>query len=165
MTKKEFIEKIKELGWKVTEMDDGIEINQYSPAGEDFCLFIVGKTVEKLINSIKDIDFDPEEHANFWYGANRGEPSSLRVLLEDAEAIEQMLIETKNLFSEEKQFVKGNPDTCPICGSLLIEHDEIEMAGDQVYYPWHCVRCGATGQETYELKFIGHYNVSKEEDK
>lgn len=36
-------------------------------------------------------NFDPEGHAVGWYKADRGEPSNLRDLLDDADAIGQML--------------------------------------------------------------------------
>lgn len=38
-------------------------------------------------------DFDDTEHALMWYGANRGEPSDLRTLLEDAEDIKKTILD------------------------------------------------------------------------
>lgn len=64
-----------------------------SDAGEDF-IFVLGATskdafIEDLRNYYQE--FDPEEHAASWFGANRGEPKSLRRLLADADSIDEML--------------------------------------------------------------------------
>ena len=161
MTKTELIKVIEELDWDVSEMDDGIEISQHSPAGEDFCLFIAGRTAKQWIKSIEDIYFDPEEHAAFWYGANRGEPSSLKELLEDAEAIAQKIEELKrkvNNFIESKVApISNRVGECPFCGSLMLDYGALETADQDIYYPWTCSHCGASGREVYELSFAGHY--------
>lgn len=66
-----------------------------SDAGEDFrfCVWpeddyneIPGKVREYAES------FNPEEHAREWYHAGRGEPESLKVLLDDAKAIKRKLI-------------------------------------------------------------------------
>lgn len=64
-----------------------------SDAGEDF-IFVLGATSkDAFIESLRNYyqEFDPEEHAAFWYGMNRGEPKSLRRLLSDADSIDEML--------------------------------------------------------------------------
>lgn len=161
MTKKEFIEKIEELGWSVIEGQTEIEIASYSPAGEDISFVIFGNTVEELLESLNNIDFDPEEHATFWYGANRGEPSSLQELLEDAEAIAQKIEELKrkvNNFIEPNTVpVSNKAGECPFCGSFALDYGALEVGGEDIYYPWTCTHCGASGREMYELSFVGHY--------
>lgn len=88
---------IEQNGWKIYEHDDDdyIELEQYSPAGEDF-IFSVSK--ENIINEIivEAENFDEEEHAVMWYGTNRGEPTSLKELLSDAHAISEMLKKLSN---------------------------------------------------------------------
>ena len=72
-----------------------VEIEGQSPAGEDLIVSLVddelndgGSIVKALYNNWDW--FDADEHAAEWYGANRGEPKSLRVLLDDADAIKEM---------------------------------------------------------------------------
>lgn len=52
-------------------------------------MFAVNLNDESVM--IIDDDFDPEEHAAMWYGQNRGEPSSLRALLDNADNIHESL--------------------------------------------------------------------------
>ena len=64
-----------------------------NPCGEDFTIEF-NKTKDKEdVNSIISYceDFDPEDHATMWYGQNRGEPSSLRDLLDNADNIKESL--------------------------------------------------------------------------
>lgn len=79
-------------GWGVFEGDQDLEISQYSPAGEDFS-FSVSK--DNLIYNIIEYacNFDPDEHAEMWIEGRgtRGIPSSVRVLIDDADAIAEML--------------------------------------------------------------------------
>lgn len=79
--------------WMVYDDGDDISIHKYSDAGEDL-FFQLGSSDKEICESLRDIamNFDPDEHAHFWYGKNKGEPSSLKVLLEDAESIERMLL-------------------------------------------------------------------------
>lgn len=93
MTKKQR-EVTENLGWEIDEYDDNYELRQYSPAGEDFSI-IVFRTGESYAMELMDVynNFDPDEHAAEWYGQNRGEPSSLRALLDDAEAENEMIRE------------------------------------------------------------------------
>ena len=89
----------KTLGWDVyCDGDGSVELYQFSPAGEDF-----GFTVSEsnLIEDVKDYaeSFDSEEHAAMWYDAKqrgiRCVPS-LHELVEDADAIQEMLEDLSN---------------------------------------------------------------------
>lgn len=80
--------------WTVhTEVDgESAVLEKYSPAGEDF-MFTVSTA-----NFIGDVveyadDFDPDEHAEMWIArrGTRGIPSSIRELINDADAIKEML--------------------------------------------------------------------------
>lgn len=76
--------------------DDGeCEFEWWSDAGEDCIFYARGDTRGSFCKSVQAMyeNFNPEDHAAMWYGANRGEPSSLRVLLDDAEGIDETLEE------------------------------------------------------------------------
>ena len=45
---------------------------------------------------------------------------------------------------------------CPYCGSEDLDYEGMEPEDDMVYYPWTCSYCGASGEEWYNLAFIGH---------
>jgi len=83
-----------DLGWNVTEYGDYIEIQKYSPAGEDFLITISKDNfVDELVNYYNN--FEPEDHAADFYIAGRnglikGVPN-LHVLLQDADEIDKML--------------------------------------------------------------------------
>ena len=95
---------IEQNGWNIYESKDFIELQQYSPAGEDFSFSVSKKnTVNEIIDYASN--FDEEEHAVMWYGQNRGEPSSLRTLLKDAHEISLMLMLLSN--SLVNNLIKG----------------------------------------------------------
>lgn len=82
------------LDWSVTDTGDGnIELEKYSPAGEDFTITV---GAEKFVDNVKAYaaSFDPEEHVEMWILARRSGtrnvPSSC-ALVEDAKAIDKML--------------------------------------------------------------------------
>lgn len=84
------------LDWSVTDTGDGnIELEKYSPAGEDFSI-TVGE--EGFVDNVKAYaaSFDKDEHIEMWISARRsgtrGVPSA-RELVEDAEDIDKMLQE------------------------------------------------------------------------
>lgn len=79
---KEDVKKIEDLGWTVQKNQTGnIVIANYSPSGEDMTTEVSSK--EELISVCED--FDPDEHFDLWYGANRGEPSSPSELIRDCD--------------------------------------------------------------------------------
>lgn len=89
-----------DLGWSINESRDGVELSQFSPAGEDFLMVINCNpdNDEEFLREIKGYyeDFDPEEHATMWVEAKRegvrGVPS-LRILIDDADRINDMIRE------------------------------------------------------------------------
>ena len=92
-------------GWKccITKEDGGrtyVDLSKYSPAGEDFGMtvdFEEGRQAESFMEELKSHveDFDPEEHAEMFIPSRgeRGVPSSIRELLDDADAIKVMVME------------------------------------------------------------------------
>lgn len=95
MTVQQFINICKTEDWQVNydSKSKSMELCKFSPAGEEFSIYIQGRNVNEFITELKTYyeDFDADQHAIDWYGAERGEPSSLRELLDDAEAIKEMI--------------------------------------------------------------------------
>lgn len=93
--KQKYIDILEENDWSVSSYtDDGrVELQKYSPAGEDFSIIV---EVEDFTESVREYanDFDANEHAEMWIEARgkvNGVPESIRELIEDAEAIQEML--------------------------------------------------------------------------
>ena len=85
-----------------------VELEWYSPAGED-CLFSVyfDGTSRGFVRGFAQEaeDFDPDEHAELWID-HRGEngcPSSIRELIDDADAIKAELERMADLLRETVQ--------------------------------------------------------------
>ena len=105
---KERIEQIADKnGWKVFWDDGYAEFEKYSPAGEDFIFTVDTTDEESIIPAIYDyayIYYDADEHAEEWIKARdesaTGVPD-LRTLIEDADAIQDMLREFCDVLKEE----------------------------------------------------------------
>lgn len=89
-----------EQGWNIlsTNEQDGLyytEIKNWSPEGEDVIETVWHDgTPEGFARGLTQVweDFDAEEHAAMWYNAeDRGQPKNLHILVEDADAIDDML--------------------------------------------------------------------------
>ena len=86
-----------------------VELEKYSPEGEDFSMIIDFETenpVDSFLKDLKDYyeDFDPDEHAEMWIEARgrvSGVPNSIRTLIDDAEAIKEMIYELWDKLSDE----------------------------------------------------------------
>ncbi len=119
-----FADAAEELGWTSDwDLKDGyFDMENYSPAGEDLIMTLFTedfRSFESLDHRLWDewYDFDPEEHAVMWYGQNRGEPSSIRTLLEDADAIAEMLGELESkTYNRLYQYEKKEHDNLTIGG-------------------------------------------------
>lgn len=84
------------LEWAVTECDDGtVELEKYSPAGEDFIITVNVEDFAREVERYAD-DFDVDDHIAMWVEAKKngtaGVPST-RELVHDAEDIQEMLNE------------------------------------------------------------------------
>lgn len=97
MVGKKIIDAIESAGWYFEEHNDYYEIRSYSPMGEDLLTEIEKEwtrgTDEGLVDELRNIYecFDPEDHAVMWYEADRrGQPDSLKDLLDDANDIKEM---------------------------------------------------------------------------
>lgn len=95
--KQSLIDACEKLDWTVREYEDGsVELEKYSPAGEDF---IVSASAETFVRDVKQYaaDFDIDEHIEMWVEAKTtGKDTtipSVRRLCKDAEDIDEMLQE------------------------------------------------------------------------
>ncbi len=88
--------------WRVTEDGDNIELEAYSPAGEDFSF---GVSTTHFIEEVKTYaaEFDINEHVEMWVQARasgvKGVPSVIE-LVDDARAIDKMLQELAAALAE-----------------------------------------------------------------
>ncbi len=85
----------KRLGWNIISEDNYIMLEQFSPAGEDFFFYVDKTNFAKSISEYAE-DFNPTEHAAIWVKnmhTVNGVPQSIRILIDDADAIKQMLTE------------------------------------------------------------------------
>ena len=102
--RKILIETAENLDWNVHEDENGgIDFRKYSPAGEDFGVYV--HPDQDIVEEIRDfyLNFDQDEHIAMWLEAKdnkvAGVPSA-RELVEDAAAIEKMLEELADAFVE-----------------------------------------------------------------
>lgn len=108
----ELKEAIEKFGWNVYECEIGRkgyvewQLSKYSPAGEDFSFPVEHQNNPAMaIKAIKDYayNFDTEEHVEIYYEARKNGTSgvpSLRELVEDADAIQEMLDELSDFCSD-----------------------------------------------------------------
>ena len=128
---KSYEEVFEDLGWTCYKCDDGtLELEKYSPAGEDFIFTIAGEEIPKKVADYAR-DFDADLHVDLWMEGRgkRGVPDSWRVLIEDAGAIQEML----NELAEALATVKTNCDLGTYdCATCIIHEncDREEEGGD-----------------------------------
>ena len=101
--------KFSDLGWSfsINHYANGNEIyiSKYSPAGEDFGFEVKGTTFEEIAEGIKEYadNFDADEHVLLWVeGCGRNGVPSIRGLIDDANAIQDMLDELVEAVSKIK---------------------------------------------------------------
>lgn len=104
---KKYLAVLEKLDWTVSSYtDDGrVELEKYSPAGEDFLMCVEVKNFPKAVREYWE-DYDPDEHIEMWIEARRNGTSgvpSTRVLVHDAEAIDDMLGELVNALADVKE--------------------------------------------------------------
>ena len=91
------------LDWRVNECEDEIELEKYSPAGEDFIFSIADvDDVPRAVYEYAD-DFDVNEHIEMWILARRNGVSGVPTaseLVEDARAIKAMLRELADALTD-----------------------------------------------------------------
>ena len=101
------------LDWSVHIYDDYIEFEKYSPAGEDFIFTITGNDEARVVEQVREYayDFDPDEHAEMWVESRgkRGVPDSIRTLIDDADAIKEMVSELADALRKADEQYQNEP--------------------------------------------------------
>lgn len=96
---------LERLDWSVSSYtDDGrVEIGKCSPAGEDFNICVEVNDFPRSVREYAE-GFDIDEHVALWIDGRgqRGVPETARELVEDAEAIQQMLNELADALEGKK---------------------------------------------------------------
>lgn len=95
-------------GWHCNERNY-VELEKYSPAGEDFSMIIdfdMDDPINSFLDDLKEYseDFDIDEHVEMWL-PSRGKggcPGSISELVKDAEAIKDMIIELWEILDSKK---------------------------------------------------------------
>lgn len=90
-----YVKVIKEQGWSVVGCDEQeIELETWSPAGENLCICVSTAAFPQSVTEYYE-DFDPDTHVEELIVARRNGfqdvPKSIRDLVDDAEAIDEML--------------------------------------------------------------------------
>lgn len=104
--KKAYIDILEEQEWRVCGYtgDGRVEIETWSPAGEDFIMCVEVKNFPAAVMEYYE-DFDVDEHIEMWIEARKngtqGVPSTRR-LCADAEAIDEILKKLAYALAEVK---------------------------------------------------------------
>lgn len=114
MLQEKYLEILEELDWSICSYtDDGrVELEKYSPAGEDFIMCVEVENFPKAVAEYYQ-DFDVDEHIEMWIEAKNNGVSgvpSVRMLVKDAEKIEEMLEELADALNCEKKAATGTED-------------------------------------------------------
>lgn len=83
--------------------DGKVELEKYSPAGEDFLMCVEVENFPKSVREYANY-FDADKHAEMWIEARgrvKGVPNSIRELIDDAEEIKKMLNELADVLEEK----------------------------------------------------------------
>lgn len=144
--RKKYQDACEKQGWSLTDEGDGsILVSQYSPEGEDFSISV---SEDNFVKDVRDQyeGFDVDEHVELWLEARHngvhGVPTSIRALVEDAEAIDSMLeklADTLEGVEREQVDIKLTAHTNPAV-DIRLEGATLELAdGREVYADF--VRC------------------------
>ena len=114
MIEQKHIDVIEGLGWNIlgNPNDTGVEIRHESPAGEDFVFYTDTADFPKGVIEYAR-DFDPDEHVELWveHRGERGIPDSIRVLIDDADAIKGMLTQLSDALDKARTAIESS-DEC-----------------------------------------------------
>lgn len=138
MTQKQIIDAAERAGWncKIKKAKFGYDIcfNTDSPCNQDVNCEISVRTLDEVPDEVYEYwqAYDPEEEAMLWFGANRGEPKSLRKLLDDMDWVDDMLerldmaLSGKDLPDPNKiDLTREANNLRAKCLSVLVEHSHL----------------------------------------
>lgn len=100
MKLEKILQRVEEFEWSYDIYDSYVELNRFSPLGEDFGMCIDFNRTDKTKSFLENLreyayNFDVDEHVEMWL-PSRGKggcPSSIAELVEDAVAIKEMIEE------------------------------------------------------------------------
>lgn len=133
--KKQIRNIIEDLGRRIIKCGDGtVDLEQHSPAGEDFSFTVSEKNIVADIEEYA-ANFDPDEHIEMLIMARRsglsGVPSTTE-LVEDAKAIEDMLEELSRRVADPEGYVERYPTNWERLKEL--NHDDAAQALTELFY-------------------------------
>lgn len=110
--KQEYLDVLKNEDWTVSAYlaDGRVEIEKYSPAGEDFSICVDFENFPAAVARYS-ADFDPDEHIEMWIEARHNGTSgvpSTRELVQDADDIQNMLNELAEALRREEEIMDLN---------------------------------------------------------
>lgn len=132
-----YIDILEQNDWSISYYtDDGrVELETYSPLGEDFLIIV---KVENFPEAVREYanDFDANEHAAMWIEARgkiNGAPESIRELIDDAEAIQDMLNKLADILVKDennklKQYKENYYYSVEDIAEQLIELSNLDMS-------------------------------------
>lgn len=100
------------IGWNIRRYDNTVELENYSPAGEDLVETLYLDEKENIVRQLYDIydNFDEEEHIAMWLEAKRSGKQGIPcvwTLVKDAEEITEMYKQLFCLAQENYELCKG----------------------------------------------------------
>ena len=54
---------------------------------------------------------------------------------------------------------KHEQGVCPVCNQQDLTYHGTEFNSNTVEFEWECNQCYASGIESYDLNYVGHFNV------
>jgi len=121
-------------GWHC-EGRNYVELEKYSPAGEDFGMIIDFDMKDPVGSFLEDLEeyaenFDMDEHAELWIPrrGERGCPSSISELIQDAKDIKKMILElldalTQHLGREQQEPEHDDGDVYGYLKTFMIQNN------------------------------------------
>lgn len=176
----EIVKLAKEIGWDTTIDEDKTEnysvftFTLIKPYQLDFSFSVEAEnnSVFSLLDNIAHylsaydvseetyLRLDKQGHGKKGYPYDMEEV--LKIFNYREEEIEKLVEFLTENYEGGRIMIKCNEvGICPLCESENLEYKKPVIEECGVVYPWTC-ECGAKGQETYNLKFSGHYAVEKD---
>lgn len=131
-----YVDILENLGWSVSSYtgDGRVEIEKYSPAGEDFVICVDVVDFPKSVFEYAE-SFDVDEHISMWIEGRKngtdGVPPA-RELVHDAEEIEKMLQELSDALNNPIMPNKVIPGTeenkwnCEVNLNVIVKEEDID---------------------------------------
>lgn len=151
---KKIIEIANANGWLAKCDDDGeghveFSFEQHSPLGEDVVVELDPCLPDQVVAKVREYanDFDPDDHARMWIenSSGRGVPQSVRELIDDADAIKQML---ENLAQALEDLERNGCASCFV-NTNEYTFDVVDLIADHLGWAILSQADRVTGKITY----------------